>query len=100
MKLLDKKGQVFTQVSGIMVGLATIGIIAVVTFLVISMARTQVVALDDVNVSDTATWSTAYNATNTVGDSMATAVNFIPLIVIAAIGAVLLGLVALFRSRR
>ena len=89
MKLM-KKGQVFDQVSGLMTGLASLAIVAVVVFLILSQTGANTTVAADGNA--TAAITTMTSAGNTT-------VNFIPLIVIAAVGAILLGLVALFRSR-
>lgn len=88
---MDNKGQVFDNVAALMVGLATLAITAVVVFLLMSQTKANSSVAADANA--TAAISTLQSA----GDDV---VNFVPLIVIAAIGAVLLGLVALFRSRQ
>jgi len=91
MKLIkEKKGQVFGQVSGLMVGLAGLAITAVVVFLILSQTGANPTVAADVNAS------AAIVQMQNSGD---TAINFVPLIVIAAIGAILLALVALFRGR-
>ena len=95
-----KKGQAFSELSGIFVGLATIMIVSVVVFLVISQARNQIGSVEGIDVTTNCNASLACNATNTLANAGQDAVNFVPLVVIAAIGAVLLGLVALFRRRR
>jgi hypothetical protein len=91
MKALNTKGQVFDQVSGLMVGLAGLAITAVVVFLILSQTKANSTVAGDAN---------ATAAIGTLQQSGDDAVSFVPLIVIAAIGAVLLGLVSLFRGRR
>lgn len=101
-KQLGKKGQVFDSMAALMTGLATVAIVAVVIFLIVSQAKTQIgniEGIDTTNVTQCAT-SLSCNSTVTVQESADTAVSFIPLIVIAGVGAVLLGLVAVFRRRR
>lgn len=81
------------------VGIAGLAITLVITFLILSQARTQEVSLNSIDTSNTSTWTVGYNATNTLGNAVATIPGWVPLIVIAVIGSVLLGLVALFRKK-
>lgn len=91
MKLLgSKKGQIFDNVSGILVGLASVMIVGVVAFLIMSQVSTNSLVTADSNATNAVTQ--AQSAGNTT-------MNFLPLVAIAAIGAVLIGLVALFRNR-
>ena len=94
-----KKGQVFGNLVAMAVGIAGLAISLVVTFLIISQAKTQEVDLNSITVSNTSTWTVGYNATNTLQSAVATIPGWVPLIVIAVIGSVLLGLVALFRRK-
>jgi len=94
---LNKKGQVFQQLGALAVGVVTVGIVLVIGFLIISQGRAQIVTIDDVNVSDTSTMTNSYNATITMANAMDDIPDWVPLIIIASIGAILLGLVALFR---
>lgn len=98
----NKKGQVFANLSGILVGLATMMIVAVVTFLIVAQAQDEASSIEGIDFSEdnsTSRASITYNATQTAKESMDTAVNFFPLIAIGAVGAVLIGLVMLFRNR-
>lgn len=90
MKKLAKKGQVMSQLSALGIGIATLTITLVVVFLILSQtaANTQVAA--DSNA--TAAVVTLQNAASDIP-------GWVPLVVIAVIGALLLGLVALFRGR-
>ena len=85
---MTKKGQVFDQISSLGVGIAALAIVLIVVFLILSNLGSN----DQVT-----TGSFAENATNTLTDSAADIPGWIPLIVIAIIGSILLGLVALFR---
>ena len=99
---LNKKGQVFDNVSGIMIGLVTVALVAVVVFLIVSSARDTASSLEGIDFTAdnvTSRASITYNATATINESVDSAISFVPIIVITAIGAVLLGLVALFRRR-
>ena len=97
---MHKKGQaVFTQLAGLGIGIAGLVITLVVTFLILSQAKVQTASIEGINLSnasDVAT-STSLNATNTLTAAVATIPGWVPLIVIAVIGSILLGLVALFR---
>jgi len=96
---MDKKGQVFDQLAKLGIGVATIAIILVVTFLVIAQAKEQtgtVEGIDTTNQTQCET-STSCNATNTLTDAVGTIPGWIPLVIITTVGAILLGLVALFR---
>ncbi len=104
-KKLGKKGQVFDNIAGIMVGLVSVALVAIIVFLIVSQARVQVGTVEslDSNIStdlEECKKSAACNSTLTINESVESAVSFMPIIIIAAIGAVLLGLVSLFRSRR
>lgn len=95
----SKKGQVFGNLAGLAVGIASLAVTLVITFLIISQGRAQEVSLNSIDVANTTTFTVGYNATNTLGNAVATIPGWVPLIVIAVIGSVLLGLVALFRQR-
>ncbi len=100
MKLLKaKKGQIFQQLAALGVGVAGLAILLVVAFLIMSQAKTQIVTIDGVNVSDPATFSEGYNATSELQGALDDIPTWIPLIVIAVIGSILLGVVALFSNR-
>ena len=92
----NTKGQ-FDALMGLAVGIATLAITLVVTFLVIAQGQTQIVEIEDLT-STANTTSFALNATNTLAQAVDDIPGWVPLIVIAAIGAVLLGLVAMFRK--
>jgi len=95
---LDKKGQ-FGQLVSLAVGIAGLAIALVVTFLVISQGRTQVCDIEGITGNCAANQtSLAVNATNTLASAVDDIPGWVPLIVIAVIGAVLLGLVSLFKK--
>jgi len=93
---LHKKGQL-SQLGSLAVGIAGLAIALVVTFLVISQGRSQVCDIEGLNNCLTNQSSLAVNATNTLASAVDDIPGWVPLIVIAVIGAVLLGLVSLFR---
>ena len=91
MKMIkSKKGQVFSQLGALGTGIATLAITLVVVFLILSQtgANSQVTA--DAN---------ATLAVSTLTQAAADVPDWVPLVVIAVIGAILLSLVALFRNR-
>jgi len=83
----DKKG-VFGQLSGLGVGLAGLAITLIVVFLILSNLGANTAVAADANATAAVTIIT--NAADTIP-------GWVPLVVIAVIGALLLGLVALFR---
>ena len=88
--LKQKKGQVFDQLSALGVGIAGLAITLVVVFLILSQTKANATVAADAN---------ATAAVSTMQDAADDIPSWIPLIVIAVIGAILLGLVALFRRR-
>ena len=119
MESLNKKGQVFDNLGALAVGIAGLAITLVITFLIISKSRSNIsstagtycanandyingsnccaegsLVCSGVNVTGV---SVAYNATNTMGSAVSEIPGWVSLIVIAVIGSVILGLVALFR---
>ena len=93
---LSKKGQIFSQLSALGVGIAALSITLVVTFLILSQAKTQIGGIEGGTMGDN-NGSLAWNATVQMTEATATIPGWVPLIVIASIGAILLSLVAVFR---
>ena len=91
LKKLNKKGQIFDQLSGLGIGIAGLAITLVVVFLIMSQTKSNSTVAADVNAT------TALTELQNAADDIPT---WVPLVVIAVIGAILLGLVALFRGRR
>lgn len=94
---LNKRGQVFQQLGALAIGIVTVAIVLTIGFLILSQGRDQIVTIDSVNESDTSTMTSSYNATVSMANAMDDIPDWIPLVIIASIGAILLGLVALFR---
>lgn len=102
MKMLrEKKGQtgVFSALSGLAVGIATLAVVLVVAFLVMSQGKEQIASIEGLPNTNTTNCETslACNATTTLQSAVDDIPGWVPLIVIASIGAILLGLVAMFR---
>jgi len=89
---MDKKGQVFQNLAALGVGIAGLTITLVITFLIISQGRTQIEGIEGTQSN-----SSAYNSTVTLANAVDDIPGWVPLIVIAAIGAILLSMVSLFR---
>ena len=88
--LRAKKGQVFAQVSSLGVGIAALSITLVVVFLILSNTAANTAVAADGN---------ATLAVSTLTGAAAQIPTWVPLIVIAVVGAILISLVSLFRVR-
>jgi len=88
---LNKKAQVLDNLAALGIGIATLTIVLTVTFLIINQGETQAIEVSGSNMSHAA------NSTRILGSAVDTIPGWVPLIVIAVIGSLLLGLVALFR---
>ena len=96
---MNKKGQnAFDTLARLGVTIAVLAVVLVVAFLIVGEGQDQIVALDDVNESNSSTFSAGYNATVTLQDAMNDIPPWVPVIVITVVGAALLGLVAMFRK--
>ncbi len=96
-KKVGKKGNAMDVLSQLGIGIASLAILLVVTFLIMAQARTQIVAVEGINVSNASTYTVAFNATNTLVGAVATVPPWVPLIVITVIGGAMITLVSLFR---
>ena len=88
MRKMTNKGQVFDQLGGLGIGIAVLAISLVVVFLIMSQTAANTTVAADANA--TAALTTLQNAASDIP-------GWVPLVVIAVIGAILLSLVALFR---
>ena len=91
MKEINKKGQIFGQLGALGTGILALAITLVVVFLVLAEVKANSTVAADAN----ATLSTA-TLTTAAGDIP----GWVGIVVIAVIGALLLGLVQLFRQGR
>lgn len=87
---MNKKGQVFSQLSALGTGIAGLVITLVVVFLIMSQTKANSTVAADANA--TAAITTLQGAVDDIP-------GWVPLVVVAVIGAILLSLVALFRGR-
>ena len=98
---MSKKGQVFSQLSQLAVGVATLAIVLTVAFLVMSEGKDQAGEIEnlDFNNATECHQSITCNATETLQNATGDIPGWVPLVIIASIGAILLGLVSLFARR-
>jgi len=82
------------------VAVAVLAIALTVTFLVMSEGKDQMKTLECDNVSDLTTCGYGVNATSELQSAVDDIPGWVPLIVIAVIGSILLGTVALFKRAR
>lgn len=85
---MNKKGQIFGQLAGLATGAVALAVTLVVVFLIMSETKANATVAADAN--STAALTELQNATSDIP-------GWVPLVVIAVIGAILLGLVSLFR---
>lgn len=99
--LRNKKAQsgVFAQLGALGVGIATLAIVLTVGFLIMAQGKEQAIEIDCADPLNMSTCGESVAAISTLQEATADIPGWVPLIVIASIGAILLGLVALFRSR-
>lgn len=98
--------EVFAKMGGLVVGIAVLAIVLTVTFLIIAEGTSSIGDIEGVvctgnssTVAGGGGTSIACNATHTMQTAVATIPGWVPLIVIAVIGSILLGLVAMFKRR-
>ena len=97
-----KKG-VIDQLFPLVIGLVTVAIVLVVGFLVIAEAKDQITSIESTNATgQSATHphgTLSWNASQDTQNAMADIPTWLPIIVITVIGALLIGLVSLFKRR-
>ena len=88
----NRKGEAFQMLVSMAASIGAVAVILVVTFLILSTGKTQIAETAGGN-------STEYNATVDTVTAVADGIPaFLPIIIIAGVGAVLLALVSLFRK--
>ena len=90
MKMLTSKKGVIDQLMPVIIALVSIGVVLAVGFLILSSVKSNSKVAAD------------YNASQAVGSTvtaMADIPGWLPIIIITIIGALLIGLVAMFRGR-
>lgn len=99
---LHKKGQTFDMMSQLAIGVAGLAIILVVTFLIMAQARTNIGTIEGLDTANATVCeqSIACNSTATLQEAVDIIPDFVSIIIIAGIGAALIGIVAMFARRR
>jgi len=97
MKPMNKKG-IINQLGDLIIPLVSVGIILVIGFLVMSTVQTQTVGTCALDTGIGCT--SAHNGTVATVDAMEDIPGWLPIIIITVIGALLIGLVSVFRGRR
>lgn len=87
-KVMKNRKGVFSQLGALGVGIAGLAITLVVVFLILSETAANSTVSADTNASE---------ALDTLQEAVDDIPGWVPLVVIAVIGAILLGLVAMFR---
>ena len=87
---MNKKGQL-EQMQGLVIGLVTVALVLAIGFLIMGSVRDQAQTIE--------ANSTAVNATEATMQAIDDIPGWLPIIVITVIGAILLGLVSMFRKR-
>lgn len=98
----DKRGiAAMNQLGALAVGVAVLAISLIVTFVIMAQARVQIGEITGTNTSNHTGCMDSYacNATAALQVAVDDIPGYVPIIIIAVIGGVLLSLVALYRSR-
>ena len=90
MKKMNKRG-VFDQLAALGIGVATLVVTLAVVFLILAQVKTNTQVTDDTN---------ATAAVNTLTTAAATIPDWVPLVILVAIGGLILSLVAVFGRTR
>ena len=90
MKKMNKRG-VFDQLAALGIGVATLVVTLAVVFLILAQVKANTQVTDDTN---------ATAAVNTLTTAAATIPDWVPLVILVAIGGLILSLVAVFGRTR
>ena len=100
----DKKGEAFGSLGGMAIGVVTLAVVLTVGFLIMSQGRTQITSITGKNCAvynaSEAFSQPACNATDTLTRAVGDIPGWVPLVIIAGVGAALLGLVSMFQRRK
>lgn len=98
-KRLNKRGQsALDTLAKLAVSMAVIGVVLVVGFLIMAEGKSQIVDIESINESNSNTWTSAYNATQTTQEALDDIPGWLPIIIIVVIGGTLIGLVSVFKK--
>ena len=93
MLIKNKKAQAISGLTNLIAPLVGIALVLAVGFLILAEVKNQASSGTSLGVN-----SYAYNATTEVQSAMDDIPGWLPIIIVAVVGALILGLVALFRS--
>jgi len=98
MKKMKKRGEgIFSGMGSMAVGIATVAIILVISFLIMAKTKDQIETTDGTDYGD-ANGSMAWNATREMQNNSFSLVGWVGLVVIVFIGILILGLVRQIRQ--
>jgi hypothetical protein len=91
---------IFESLGNLGVGVASLAIILTIAFLIMSQGKEQLITIEgNCSTQDGSNCGFGTNATSELQGAVDDIPGWIPLIIIASIGAILLGLVGMFRGR-
>ena len=103
MKLINSKKGVIDQLQPMVIALVAVGLVLVVGFLIVAQVKEQVRVTDGLDSKGSSAThpngSSGWNASISVQNALDDIPDWLPIIVITVIGALLIGLVSLFRRR-
>ena len=95
---MNKKGMSALDGLGkLAIGVLSVTVVLVVGFLILAQGQAQLVTLQNVDTANASTYTAGYNATVTLQSAMNDIPGWVPIVIIVSIGAILIGLVAIFR---
>jgi len=99
MKQLKRKAQL-SNIESIITALVVVGLVLVVGFLIMAEVQDQIVSTDSINETDTASFSSGYNASMDIQTALEGIPSWLPIIVIVVIGTLLIGLVSFLKIKK
>lgn len=94
----SRKGSGFDEMGKLGIAIVTVAIVMVVGFLILATAQDEIVSVDGVDETNTSTWTYSYNSSLETQSALEGFPGWMPIFVIVGLGAVLLGMVRVFRS--
>ena len=91
---MNKKGEAFQLLIGLATSVAALAVIMVITFLVLASGKSQINAIEG-NTNNSLGYNATVSMTTSVSDGIPP---FLPIIILAGVGVVLIGLVSLFKA--
>ena len=95
--MYKRQAQVFARLGELAVGVVTLALVLTIGFLILAQGKSELASIDCTNAT-LKTCGYGYNGTSAMESAIATIPNWVPLLIIAVIGLVLLGFVGLYRK--